>query len=694
MALITTIRERYGKWLFGILAVALILFILFSDTFGISGFLGTSAPSFVGSINGKRIEINEFQKATSEAQNKSQKNSSAQENNARVWYQFVTTALMETEMDAAGISVSKKEVDEMMYSDDPAIKSQVITENFGKATGTEIKAQIQKAEKENKKEVKEALKSIRDEVAKQRKIMKLNALVSKGVYFPTWLAQKINKRNSTQMNLNFVRVPYTAINDKEANISDSDLNTYIAEHANEFSKEPSAVIEYVTFDVKPSQSDSAVVYTDLGKKISEFGTTKDDSSFVVFNNGVYPTSYRTKEEYKGSSMVDTFFTGGVGRVYGPYIEQGYLVISKILGRKMIPDSVRASHILLQPKTKEDYDKNKATLEQVKKDVEAGKISFAAAADSLGTDGTKGKGGDLGFFSKTAMVQPFAEYCFNEGEVGKLKILETQFGVHLVVVTGSKGGNQGAKVAHIAQPLVPSKLTTDRAQQQALQFISGVSDYDAFKKEATAQKLNLGKAANIGENDYQIAGIGAGDGASDIVKWAYDSKANEVAKKVFNFRNDELNAIEKFVCVALVNRKGEGIPTAASASDDIRTQAINAKKGEMIAAKLKGQSNLQGIASTFNVKVDSMPSVTVGMGRMSPKVLGTGLALKDGQTSAPIIDKDGVYVVQLISKMEGPEADPVMARRSTVQQIAQEALQRAVQALKEKATIVDNRRKLF
>lgn len=90
--------------------------------------------------------------------------------------------------------------------------------------------------------------------------------------------------------------------------------------------------------------------------------------------------------------------------------------------------VRASHILVKT---ED-----AALELLNK-INANEVSFedAAMENSLCPSGQVG--GDLGFFGRGMMVKPFEDAAFGL-EVGELsQPVQTQFGWHLIKLTGKK-----------------------------------------------------------------------------------------------------------------------------------------------------------------------------------------------------------------------------------------------------------------
>lgn len=89
--------------------------------------------------------------------------------------------------------------------------------------------------------------------------------------------------------------------------------------------------------------------------------------------------------------------------------------------------VRASHILV--KTEDEIN------ELVQKLADGADFAELAQEYSLCPSGRQG--GDLGFFGKGMMVKPFEDTAFAL-EVGEVSApVETQFGWHLVKLTGKK-----------------------------------------------------------------------------------------------------------------------------------------------------------------------------------------------------------------------------------------------------------------
>ncbi len=97
--------------------------------------------------------------------------------------------------------------------------------------------------------------------------------------------------------------------------------------------------------------------------------------------------------------------------------------------------VEASHILTMASTPEEFKNAQDTAEVIMAKLQQGK-SFSDLALQYGSDGTKTQGGNLGWFTRGMMVQPFEDSCFN-ATINKPLIVKTQFGVHVVKVTGKK-----------------------------------------------------------------------------------------------------------------------------------------------------------------------------------------------------------------------------------------------------------------
>jgi peptidyl-prolyl cis-trans isomerase C len=135
--------------------------------------------------------------------------------------------------------------------------------------------------------------------------------------------------------------------------------------------------------------------------------------------------------------------------------------------------VRARHILV-----ETEDEAKKALARVK-----GGEDFAKVAADLSKDpGSKTDGGDLGFFTKERMVQPFAEAAFQLEPGGLSEPVKSQFGWHVIKVEEKR-----------TQPTPPF----EEMKEQVEQYLTRKAQQDlilALREKAKVERLDKPAAA--------------------------------------------------------------------------------------------------------------------------------------------------------------------------------------------------------
>ncbi len=110
----------------------------------------------------------------------------------------------------------------------------------------------------------------------------------------------------------------------------------------------------------------------------------------------------------------------------------------------VPEERRASHILIgadKDKPGAERAKAKARAEELLAEVRKNPAAFAELARKNSTDpASAAQGGDLDFFGRGAMVKPFEDAAFGmkQGEISN--VIESDFGYHVITVTGIRGGS--------------------------------------------------------------------------------------------------------------------------------------------------------------------------------------------------------------------------------------------------------------
>ena len=154
-----------------------------------------------------------------------------------------------------------------------------------------------------------------------------------------------------------------------------------------------------------------------------------------------------------------------------------------------PEERRASHILIGVDAGASADARKAARDKAEgllKQARAG-ADFAALAKANSTDsGSASQGGDLGYFGRASMVKSFADAVFAMKEGAISDVVETEFGFHVIKLTGIKGG------AVRSFDEVRPEIETDLKQQQAGAKFAEAAD--AFSNMVYEQADSLKPAA--------------------------------------------------------------------------------------------------------------------------------------------------------------------------------------------------------
>ena len=104
-----------------------------------------------------------------------------------------------------------------------------------------------------------------------------------------------------------------------------------------------------------------------------------------------------------------------------------------------PEKVKASHILIKFDSQADKsakDQAKIKIEEIQKKLK-GSEDFAVLAKEFSEGPSNVKGGDLGYFKRGQMVQPFEDAAFKLEPGVVSDIVETRFGYHLIKVVDKK-----------------------------------------------------------------------------------------------------------------------------------------------------------------------------------------------------------------------------------------------------------------
>lgn len=702
MALIGTIRKN-GWILIVMMTLALGGFILMEI---ISNAQRNSAgdANTLGKVNGKEIKRSDFERYQSLIYSNADSKGSYSVR-TQAWDYFVERALMDEMAQKLGLGVGRDELRDLEFGNNisPLIKERYKTPdgNINLNYLNSVKNAIDGGQLVDQQQFpfRSAWIEQEHEIIKDRLEEKMAILISKGMYTPSWQAEAAYRENNERLGFAYVRVGYDKVSDEEAKLSDSDYSDFLKENPHLFdSKEESRVITYAAFPVLPTAADSLSAKESLVKLKSEWSAGKNDSIFVTAHNGTYDETYKLKATLP-ASIADTVMRLAPGALFGPFLDGDSWSIGKLLDRKTLPDSVRARHILL----KGNNPANEHTLDSLKELISSGKERFDSLAVKLSQDGSAAKGGDLGWFSNGMMVPEFNNICFFTGEQGKLYITRTQFGYHLIEITGKKfvKNEAGVRVLFLKQRIEPSKNTQQVEKDKAVVLIQGAKNLADLEQAAKQQNIVLERSKSLKPNDFAIDNLGTGPDAREIVRWAFDEKvkAGSLSKDIFSFRDDKGGYFDSKYIVAAVKSvapKGASSVAVLKALPEAEKKVLEMKKGAILKGKIGTVSDLSALAAQWQVKVDTVKAVSMMSAGGEPRVLGTVFHQTKGQISQPIAGSAGVYVVQTLGDKPQTQipADLTMFRRQYTSSAASTIRTNLMESLKKDAKIKDNRSRFY
>ncbi len=706
MAVLNKIRQR-SVFLIVIIALALFSFVL-ADVIRNGGMVSQKSQNTIATINGEDIEREQFARQVEAYQRNLGPNATTSQAVNMVWDLNVRRALMEEQLEELGIRVEEAQVKEMLRQEmgsNPNFVNEAgmfdenrLREYVATLKSTSPQAYQQWLDYENN-----IAESAREQIY-------LN-LVRAGVGATLLEGEQAYRFANDNVDMEFVQIPYSSVDDSEVEISKSDIRKYIEANPEKFSSEATRDIRYVFFEETASPEDEQEVKKDLegllNSRVEFNAVTKSNDTVAGFSNTTeYETFVNENSDQKflnsfvfkdqlPAEHADSLFNLGEGEIYGPFQFNGSWRVSRLIETAQIPDSSKAAHILVAwqgspvggqvTRTKEEA---KALADSLSGVVKSDRTKFAELASEFSADASnKEDGGDLGWFSPGMMVPAFNDFVFtnNEGTIG---VVETQFGYHVINIQEQTDREKAIKLATISRAIEPSEKSMNALFAEVTNFELDAKEGD-FEELAKANEKEVRPVKDIQQLEESIPGLGS---QRRIVQWAFEDGV-----EVGDIKRFEVSGGYVVAQVTAVNEKG--LKSVESASSTVIPILQKQKKAEIIKSKISG-NDLQQIAQNQGVEVNSASSVNrnnptlPGVGN-EPKVVGTAFALEQGAVSKPIAGEKGVFVVKVLQKTEAPKLDSyrpyasreAAARRTTVNT-------EVFEALKENAEIEDNRARFY
>jgi len=611
----------------------------------------------------------------------------------QTWQDMVREYVTQDEYRELGISVSIDEVMDMIQGQNPhpVIRSLFTDPQTGILNRTFLVQFIRTMNEDPSGAQKTIWLYLENEIIKDRAFSKYNNLIRKGLYITGLEAENNSMETGRRMDFRYVVKRFTAISDSSITVTENDLQKYYRDHEKEYKQEATRDLEYVVFDILPSEDDDRLAAEWINKMKEEFQTIEDPVSLVGMESDLPYDDMNYTDGSLPEIINDIMFASSTGEVYGPYFEESSYRMARLVEIGYLPDSVHARHILLQPDNNTDATGLVALADSLQ-DVLANGGDFASLAMLYSTDGSAQEGGDLGWFPEGQMVKPFSDSCFY-GETGKIYQVPTQFGIHLIEVLAKSRPVKKVKIAYLSRNVEPSSETYQNVYSQAVKFAGVNNTYEKFNTAVSEQNLTKRYANDITASQKTITGL---EHPRPLIRWAFEADLHDISEEIFEIGN-------KYVVGAVAGIREKGIAPLDQVRTEIELEVRKNKKAELISeefnASLTSVQNIDELAGEMGLTVVdannvNFASVSVPSAGIEPNVIATASVLAPDQLSQPVNGNNGVYVI-VVSNIVDPAETELAAQKSRMATLREsQANYEAFEALREAANIQDNRAKFF
>ena len=661
MAVLETIRVKFGIVITALIAVALLSFIIDPSTLQ-SVTASMSSKYDVGEINGKSVSYTDFQEEVDKYTTLTElmTGSSVQNEQQQIsirntaWQSLVDKYLFIKNAKAAGLSVGNEEMIALISGD---MESPVITQNpaffgeNGQFSKDMLLQFIASIDSDPSGRMKLYWDNIQSTAMTQQFYAKYMSLFTQSnIVNKLQMTDQLAGNNNT-FDVEFVLVPFGYKKDSTIVVSDSEIKKYYDSHKNKLYKQQAGRdLEYVVFEVKPSSSDVAAANEALVKVYDEFKTTENMKSFLLansdrkFDNGWY----KAGELNRIAKKVNDFAFENKASVSEVISNGNTFYAVRVLAEAMVPDSVNVKYV---PATSENVD------------------SLLNVAEPMWITQTPG--------FEDLMTLKAGEQKKINGLV--FKVIETTKPV------------AKKKVAVLEKNAVASKATVNGFYSQANTLATmSAGKYQSFRAACDSLGLYAHPVSKMAEGTNRL---GAVEGTKEIARWAFEAKKGDVSS-IFTINNNY------FIVAAMTGIYEEGYTALNEVSSSIRNILYNekaaVKKAADIKAQIEGLTDLQAIAEKLGTTVSTKEDVAFSSFSsygLDNKFIGAAYASEDNVICGPVAGNNGVYVYKVTGRDTQDFYTEDNAKQHSSQR-AQYSSQMVVPVMMDDVDVKDNRARFY
>ena len=649
MAIISTLRDKMGKFLVVVVGFSIAAFVL-GDILGPNSSIGNQNQNIVGEINGEEIDLVRFNSIFEQLSYNFSLNNGRSPNTQEIigirdqaWEKLINDISYVDQYNELGIVVTDKESVDMVQGDNihPMILEAFTDPSTGVFNIDNVIGYLQNLSNQPVNQ-QQAWFSFESNLKPMRLRTKYDNLLSLTTNVNSLQSKSEYFNSSNTRDLSYYFVPYYMVPDSLFTVSKSEMNNYLRKNSDDYKQEDSRALNFVYFPLESSGEDSAFYISEIDKITNSLKSGEiNDSTFALLNSDGFNPYVRFNVDQLPTELDNK----EIGYVSDIVYEDGGVLVYKLSD---ITDDekfkARAKHILLR-----FNDQNKSEVRS-----EANRIlsllrngsDFDETARTYSEDGSASVGGDLGWFTEEVMTKPFEDAVFSRSRKGLIpRIIESDFGFHIINVTQPKT-RKTYVVTTIFKQLVPSDNTRNNIYRSAEMFkIEASQSSNNFEEIATEKGYTSQTVSELDKNSTVIDNL---QEARNLVIWAYDdSRYTDDISEVIELNNG-------YVVAHLDDIKDEGTKKLDDVENSVKKKLLDDKKFEYVNDLLKEYSSLDDLKSIYdkgeiynmsNIDFNTNSIQNVGF---SPEAIGVAFSLEEGEMTRPIKIDDGIIVLSLNS----------------------------------------------
>lgn len=595
MAVLETIRVKFGILITVLIAVALLSFIIDPSTLQ-SVSASMSSKYDVGEIAGKSISYENFQEEVDKLTSISEMNGmpvhgeeamAAVRNQA--WNQFVDEYLFVPQAREAGFEVGNEEMYKMMSGE---IMSPVLMQIFGGNMSKELLVQL---ESQVNSDESGRMRMFWDNLLKNVKTAqyysKYESVLMKSNFTNSLMLTEQIKDNNSTFDVEFVMVPFGFAQDTTIVVSDKEIKNYYDSHKKYYRQNASRDIDYVVFEITPSAEDIEAANNAIANVYESFAYTENMKSFLLANSDrQYDASWYKEGELNRISRKVNDYAFSENASVSEVISEGNTFYGvRVMESAMVPDSVFVSQIYLEGDS------------ALKADSLAGAVnaknfnSLASKYSAVYQDGSDKQG--MWLLLNNAMTLP--GFDMNEPFV-----MNDQNGKWVLLVTGKTSPVAKKRVAVLEKTAQASNKTRNEFYAKANTLATkSAGKYENFQNAVKEDGLYAYPVSKMAEGANSLNSI---DNTKEVSRWAFEAKVGDVSN-IISIDN------KYYIVAALKGIHEEGYTDIKEVSPVIRNilhhQKLADKKTAEVAGKIEGLADLQSIADALGTAVSKKDGMT-------------------------------------------------------------------------------------